>query len=325
MITLDKVKLVTSLYYIDIINKDIYDTKSKSGIVTSISFTKTEPYSLYVELDYEENELVIEFTGKILHDRYSELINSNNVEVCLKNIETECGCRLDIPSILQDNKVVKIDVSKDIEYPDCKGLTAYLSSHVKNYKKYLPRIIGGNFVIEKNVKTRGYKKRMTVYDKYKEMQKASNKSFLYSTNQPDNMLESFNGKVRLELNLNSIEQIRKSLKITSTSLMDILSAPVNPICDFISEVFENDSISDYRPTTMSDLCRLALLKECNMDIEKVEMKAREVSSKGTHISQLMKPFRTIMAKMSQCDGGRIIDTLQTLLLFEIFIILLPCL
>ena len=70
MITLDKVKLVTSLDYIDIINKDIYDTKSKSGIVTSISFTKTEPYSLYVELDYEENELVIEFTGKILHDRY---------------------------------------------------------------------------------------------------------------------------------------------------------------------------------------------------------------------------------------------------------------
>ena len=44
-----------------------------------------------------------------------------------------------------------------------------------------------------------------------------------------------------------------------------------------------------------------------MDIEKVEMKAREVSSKGTHISQLMKPFRAIMAKMSQCDGGRIID------------------
>lgn len=96
-----------------------------------------------------------------------------------------------------------------------------------------------------------------MYDKYKEMQKASNKSFLYSTNQPDNMLESFNEKVRLELNLNSIEQIRKSLKITSTSLMDILSAPVNPICDFISEVFEDDSISDYRPTTMSDLCRLA--------------------------------------------------------------------
>lgn len=325
MITLDKVKLVTSLDYVKIINKEIYDTKYKSGVLTSISFNITEPYSVYMELDYEEDELVIEFSGKILKDRYNELINVNNVEVCLKNLEIECGCRLDIPSILQNNTVVKIDVSKDIEYPDCKELTTYLSSHVKNYKKYLPRIIGGNFVVEKNVKTKGYKKRLTIYDKYKEMLKASNKSFLFSTNNPNEILESFKEKVRLELNLNSIEQIRKSLKITSTSLIDILNAPVNPICDFINEVFEDDSTNDYRPTTMSDLCRLALLKECNMDIEKVEMIAREVSSKGTHISQVMKPFKAILARLSNCNGEKIIDILQTLLLFEIFIILLPCL
>ena len=74
--------------------------------------------------------------------------------------------------IITDGEIVKADVCTDVEYADCKYLTKMLRANVSNYSKYLARVISGNFVIEKNVQTKGYKRILTIYDKFKEISKA---------------------------------------------------------------------------------------------------------------------------------------------------------
>ena len=119
MLTLDKLKIVVP--YADCvgeIDKTKFNTLSKDGVVTAYKYQQVSPYLLYIEQDLEDDELIIEFTGKILGPRYSELINKMNIRQCIENINALKLCTLDIDSILNDAKVVKADVTQDAEYPD---------------------------------------------------------------------------------------------------------------------------------------------------------------------------------------------------------------
>ena len=86
MITLDKIKIISTLDKIEIIDNTCFQTIIKNDIVVEQKYTAISPFLLYIELDYLENELVIEFTGKILLDRYNELINKDNFKHCLEHV-----------------------------------------------------------------------------------------------------------------------------------------------------------------------------------------------------------------------------------------------
>lgn len=203
MITLDKIKVVSYLENATILDETKFARTEKDGKLLNLSYTLTEPYELYVELDYKNSELVGEFTGKILRDDYPQLINRDTIRSCFNNINRLGVCYLDVEAIMADGQVCKIDVTRDIKCEDSNSLTNDLRASISNFNKYLPRVISGNFVIEKNVKTKGCKKRLTVYDKDHEMQLAQNKQFLGTLEDPDSLLEYFTGKTRFELNLNS--------------------------------------------------------------------------------------------------------------------------
>ena len=79
MIKFDKIKIISSLTNISKINEDKFKTITKDGVILEQSFSMQSPYSLYVEADYEEKELVLEITGKILKDKYSQLISIDTI------------------------------------------------------------------------------------------------------------------------------------------------------------------------------------------------------------------------------------------------------
>ena len=83
MIKFDKMKLITSIDYISDINVSIFLTSVKNDEVLSYKYQQDKPYSLLILVDYSHNELVLEFTGKILLDKYSQLINSETIKDCL--------------------------------------------------------------------------------------------------------------------------------------------------------------------------------------------------------------------------------------------------
>ena len=209
MLKIDKIKIVSNIQNISNINEDKFTTIIKDGCITEQKFTSLSPYLLYIEADLREQELVIEFSSKILHNNYPHSINITNIRECLSNINALGLCHLDIDSIMEDNSVVKVDVCQDIDYNDCKSLCKSIRSSISNYRAYTAKMVGTNLSIDKNVTTKGLKRRLIIYDKARELTKAENRKFIESLTDSESLLNYFNGKIRFEMNLNSKEQIRQ--------------------------------------------------------------------------------------------------------------------
>ncbi len=320
MITLDKIKIITPIESVTILNQDIFKASIVSDELIELSFTELTPYNLYIELDYREAEAVIEFTGRILLDRYPQLINRDTIKDCLENINRLGFCQIDIDMVLEFGEVCSIDITKDVTYKDCKGLCDYLRNNLCNHKRYLAQAIGDNLVIKKNVKTRGCQRTLTIYDKHRELLRADNREFIALCGGSD-FIMNFVDKVRFELRLNSKSAIRKDLNITDNSIDSILNSEASPIWEFIDRIIREDSLTD-NCLTLNDRRNLALLRECGMDIVKVEAEVKKYISAKTHISQPMAQFRKLLQKLSAPQGS-MKETLKGLLLFEIFIIILP--
>lgn len=323
MIKFDKIKIVSSIENVKSLNEDVFENKVRDGCIVEQRYTMMSPYYLYIEVDYREQELILEFTGKILKDDYKDLIHINNIQTCLFNINDFGLCDLNIDGILADGEIVKADVCLDVDYPDCKALTKSLRANVSNFNKYLVRNIGDNFVIEKNVQTKSYKRRLTIYDKAKEIQKAGNRGFLSTLDNPQLLLDYFDGKIRFELNLNSKEQIRKSLNIYDTSIGAVLNSTSTPIWDLLDNALV-EADGEIICTDIGDLKNKLLLDFCGNDLAKVEALLRNYYSKGTHISQVMKPYRELATKLAENLTPSLKQQLRNLLLevlilFGIFI------
>lgn len=189
--------------------------------------------------------------------------------------------------MIMDSTVVSCDVTKDIQSDDVRKIQAYIKSHISNYDKYVCRALkNGNVVLEKNVTTRRIRKRLTIYDKGKEMNKADNIKFMKT----NGLSNEYNGKCRFEMNLTTQEQIRNTLHIEDTKLKSVLSSTNNPIVDFLNEAVgqtkETISCSEWKSYQ-----RYLVLKDCDFDLAKVEAKVRSLYKRGTKIADVMKPYR----------------------------------
>ena len=317
VIKLDKLKIVVNEKYITNINEDVFTTIIKNGQIVKYRYEQQVPYLLYIEKDIVKQELVIEFSGKILEDKYPLLINKDTIKICLDNINKLAICHINVPEVLQNSVVVKADVSHDICCGSYQQLISTLKTSVKNHNKYLSRVIHGTFVIEKNVVSRSRKVRMTIYDKAAEMQLKANQEYLDRLSNRDEVAEYYKDKVRFELNLNSMEQIRKHLNIHDTMLYNVLHAEANPIVEFIDKAFV---LEDPAPIDMKlrDIERLALLESVDRDVTKLEMIVRKHSSPKSHISQLMQPYRNLLKTIEQ-KGENYLLSIRNVLLVEIFL------
>lgn len=141
-------------------------------------------------------------------DSYPELINKNNIGKCFDHINRMGFCRVDADMVLECGKVCSMDVTKDVPYTDATTLSEWLRTHTVNHRKYLARNISGNLSIEKNVRTKAYKRRLTVYDKEKELRRSDNQDFIDILTDPEGLLSYFKGKIRFEFNLNTQQSIR---------------------------------------------------------------------------------------------------------------------
>lgn len=298
MITFDKLQIVSDISSIEIHDTSKFEVITKNGVMTALKYYQELPYLLMIKVDYPKNEVVIEFSGKVLGKDYPKLISIRTIRKCFENINALGICCLDVEAMM-DSDVVTCDVTKDVKVQDVSRLTQYVRNHISNYQQYLCRKMrNGNLVIDKNVVSKKSKKRMTIYDKEKEMLRARNEAFV-----EDNGLEgAFDGMCRFELNLGSKPQIRKALHINDTKLLTVLSADANPIAEFLDDVVqyqsEEISIADKKKYMMT-----LVLKDCDYDLEKVEAKLRSfINSRGTSIRNTMKPYIALLEQIKRNDG-----------------------
>ena len=309
MLTFDKLKIVANIEAIEITKTDKFERIEKAGSLAALKFYQEAPYLLMIKVDYAEKEVVVEFCGKILGSDYPKLISAETIRTCFDNINAMGFCRIDIAAMM-DAEVVKADVTKDVCGVNVPQLTSYVRSHISNYHQFVSRIArNGNLIVEKNVTTRKMKKRMTIYDKGREMQKVENKRFV----EANGLEHAFDDTCRFELNLNSKEQVRTALKIDNNKLKNVLASTARPIYDFMVQIIGPVNDIDYGPASLSSkkeyLTRL-VLQDCQYDLEKVEAKMRELyPQRGTNFKKVMEPYRLMMER--ETDNGA--DYIQTIL------------
>lgn len=306
MLKFDKIKLVINIEDIEILNDRLFNITYTGDNISSMKFYQEIPYLLIVKIDYEASEAVIEFTGKILKSDYKKLISMETIRQCFENINEIGFCNIDIDAVLEHGQVVKCDVTKDITGIDIPKLASYIRSNLSNYQNYQCRKFhNNNLTIEKNVTTKKTMKRITIYDKGKEMKKASNLRFA----QDYGIVGEFDNTCRLEMNLNSKQQIRSALGISDTNIMTVLSSEANPILDFMHELVSIPQ-TDTQVSNKKTYVAMLILRDNDYDLAKVEAKMREFHPRGTSISKIMEPFRTVLA---QTKDSKAIDDYQRLM------------
>ena len=289
MLTFDRLKVISPIHSIHLTDEEAYEKIVKGGELIALLYEQALPFKLRLRIDYRKGEVSTEFSGKVLGHDYPRLISRDNIRECFTNIEQLGLCVFDMDMML-DSAVVSCDVSKDIMCDDIKGLTSYMKSHISNYAKYDVRLMkNGNLILANNVSTKEIAKRMTVYDKAKEMRLGKNHGFVH-----DNGIEgAFDGKCRFELNLRSLKMIRTALNIPCTDLNMVLSSTATPIADFLQEAVLTGH-GERHFSSMKAYMYSLVLNDCNGDMEQVEAKVRSILPKrGTSIKRAMRPIREL--------------------------------
>lgn len=292
MIRFDKIKIISDISNISDLNKKVFLTNTKNDEVIYYKYRQERPYYLLLMVDYERRELVLEFTGKILLDKYPSLISKDTIRECLQQINRMGICHIDIDNILKQSYVTKCDVTKDTSEADIECIISYIRQNIINYRKWIVKGYRGGIALENVCKTPRYKKRLVIYDKDKELQKAVNEKFLNAIADKEQFLSYFKDKVRFELNINTMIQIRTLLNIADNDLQTVLSATANPILSVLNEAVVYCK-PQLRKQTLRDYEHELLLKECGYDLVKVEAKVRALSSANTSIKRVMQPYKDI--------------------------------
>lgn len=301
MLQFDRLKLATSSHYITNVNPSHFlETPMKQGDYY-YKYHQDCPFSLTIINKPRKSELVIDFTGKVLKDAYPSLISRKTIRQCFDNINAMNICDLDIDAILDNSEVCLCDVTQDFV---CNHPMAEIKRHIKasirNYDKWLVKNCRNNGLeIYNSVTTPRRFKRFIIYDKSKEMIRAENKGFLACVDDPSTLLHQFDGKVRLELNLRSMEQVRNYLHVPNNRLQAVLNATANPILAIYDEaVSETIPVNN---TVYNKTEKMALLEQCNYDLQAVEMKIREHTTTNTSIRRKMEPYRVLLQSIQTAE------------------------
>ncbi len=293
MITFDRLKLISTIDSIEILDETAFIQKYDNGVLISKKYTIYTPYKLSIDIRDLTHEVIIEFSGKILGNDYPKLISIDTIDECFNHINAIGIVKIDVEAMM-NAQVVSCDVTKDIRVfdigvSDFKALTNYIITHLSNSKRYsCKQPPNGNLIIENNAMGKTHKT-LTIYNKGKEMNNLKkNRNYM----EQYNLTDEFDNVCRLEMKFNNKEHIQQALQIADTSLASVLTSSANPIADFLASAVTPtpDYVSDLDPE--DDLIATAMLYYFDNDMAKLEANIRAVTpSRGTSIKRKMRRYR----------------------------------
>lgn len=288
MITFDRIKIITDKNHIRRLDPDVTTTVIKNNRPLSVRYEQKIPYNLYISYNLESSKCIIEFSGKLLGDRYQELIHVNNIHDCFYTINSLGFCELNVDGIVTDSSVISCDITTDIAGITMPDKTA-IKACFKNVNKYQVQKYGNSgHVVSKQVKSSNRKMRLSIYDKGKELNKRNNAPFLGTVTDKAAMLEYFEGKFRIEANVRTVQQIKDLLQTQTNDLLEVLNSNANPMLTLFDEVFgfpEEPMHALPAPLSYPNLRTIKnvlLLEACEFDMEKVELVLATALSPNTN-------------------------------------------
>jgi len=322
MISLDRIKFVTDIKYIISINSKLSTVIFKNNTQKAIRIKQTKPFNLYISYNPSESNAIIEFSSKILLNRYSELITIKTIYSCLENINKLGYCVLDIDKIISDSKIISIDITSDVdELLIHDNLSIAMKSCINNTTKYhVQKYTNSGYTITKDVKTMNRKVRFSIYNKYKELLKSSNSDFLATVSNKDDIMKYYYGKYRIEANVKTIKQIKEFCQTESSSLLEVLNSKATPLLKIFDSIFkipdmnkesDNDFQSILNNKPLSKVKNMLLIKACNNDPEQIDLVLNNCLSpktnKGKYKSKLTK---LISAQPQQNENFKLMHSIR---------------
>ena len=290
MTTFDRIKVVFPERHIEIIKG--FRTYSEDECIKGKSYLQKHPCYVAIGVNYNTNMARIEFTSKVLKQRYDEKINYNNIAYCLEAINSIGVCKLDVDSILEDAEVEKCDVTKDVEGIDLRGLKDYIVTHIENYNKWSAETYqhNNNVCLHNKVQKNEQKKYLEIYDKERELSLSKNKSFRCWAG--EDVVRKMKGKIRFEVKLNHYNLVQTMLHIENRRLMTVLKSEANPITELLKKMLREDSerVVAKKWTQYKNQC---ILQCHNWDLNVLEEKMRYLCGKNYN-TNLMDPFRHLV-------------------------------
>lgn len=275
------------------------------------------PFHLYIGYNERYGSYKLEYSSKVLGDRYPELINYDNIRDCLNRINTLGICAIDLERVLEEATVIGADFTKDIrleDIPSANNMTdvkSIIRLSINNYQRYnCANYKGGGMVVSNAVNDSRRAKRLTVYDKHDELRLSSNRAFLRSLNDEERLLEYYRGRVRFELRATTQYQLRQWLGIRDLSITSVLRSTANPLQLVMAEMFNPIFAVDENSIkpTLTNLDKLCTLKVLEWDLSRVEAHVRQSTKRS--VSEGMKAYERLYIAHRVSQSVNIVDVVR---------------
>lgn len=269
------------------------------------------PYNLYIATNNYHNTLEIEFSSKILKERYCELINKDNIRKCLENINGLGICTLDVDGILRNGWIIKADITKDIDLKLTNDILNSLNNNVGNYRRFKWEHYEGRGITFKKDVLCG-KEQIRVYNKYAELLKHSRR-FVDSLSNRSQIMNYFYGKTRFEVTLGSEDEIREKLGVGTSikeffdKIDDVVRKQFNKVFDVDAKILNTNHCKGYEEWVMAQI-----LDKFNGNLQLIEQSLRDVYNSRNGLSERMKKYQSVKIKINKEDD-EIIKQVRNLL------------
>lgn len=301
MIRFDRIKLKTKASYITWLNPNFVE-ETKPHTIKLYS-----PFLIYIQLRPRRGEAIIEFTSKVLLDEYPKLITHETISKCFENLCDMGYCSLDSNSIINDSDLMSADITQDIDGISLpQDFSLMLISNLKRISDYtVVKYQNSGYTIINHLKTPHLKIRLSIYDKYKELQKSPNKSFLNMLSDPNALMDFYRNMYRVETNMKTQAQLRCYCEVNDNKLISFLTSKANPLMKLFNTVFANDtnesdhvisnntSILDYE--SINQLRDALILKECGNNLKMVGYVLKNYYSPNTNTRKYMCGYKKLLA------------------------------
>ena len=261
------------------------------------------PYNLYIATNNYHQSLELEFSSKILKERYPELISRDTIRQCLDNINTLGICTLDVDGILHHGWVIKSDITEDVELKLTDKVLNALNQNVGNYRRFKWQHYKNKGITFTKDVIYG-KEEIKVYNKYAELISHSRK-FLDSLPNRNEISSYFYGKTRYEITLRGEEQIRERLGV-GTGIIEFFNATNSAIREQFNRVFNvNETILDTTQCSGYDEWAMAhLLDAYKGDLKMLEQSLRcdSVYNSRNGLIDRMKKFQAVKTKICRKEN-----------------------
>ena len=253
------------------------------------------PYNLYIATNNYHQSLELEFSSKILKERYPELISRDTIRQCLENINDLGICTIDVDGILRNSWVIRADITKDVDLPLTDDVLNALNDNVGNYRRYTwQHYDGKGITFTKNVMRD--KDEITVYNKYTELLQHS-RNFMDSLPQEarNKIMDYFYGKTRFEVRMKNSKQIEERLGVNRlmdffNSVDNVVREQFNRVFDVSAKVLDISKFRDYDEWAMAQI-----LNAFNGDLRQIEQMLRSGSIYNSRngLTERMKKFESV--------------------------------